>query len=72
MLGGPQSRYGRRGEENLFTLPGLKLRSLGRPIRSQSQYRLRYPGSLVLGKGIGNHVLPLPCVQTLRKWLCNA
>jgi hypothetical protein len=27
-----------------FTLPGLELRSLGRPARSQSLYRLRYPG----------------------------
>jgi hypothetical protein len=28
-----------------FTLPGLELRPLGRPARSQSLYRLRYPGS---------------------------
>jgi hypothetical protein len=34
----PQSRSGRRG-----TLPGLELRPLGRPTRSQSLYRLRYP-----------------------------
>jgi hypothetical protein len=27
----------------LFTLPGLELRPLGRPARSQSLYRLRYP-----------------------------
>jgi hypothetical protein len=27
--------------------PGLKLRPLGRPARSQSLYRLRYPGSHV-------------------------
>jgi hypothetical protein len=26
-------------------LPGLELRSLGRPARSQSLHRLRYPGS---------------------------
>jgi hypothetical protein len=26
--------------------PGLELQSLGRPARSQSLYRLRYPGSL--------------------------
>jgi hypothetical protein len=28
-----------------LNLPGLKLRPLGRPARSQSLYRLRYPGS---------------------------
>jgi hypothetical protein len=28
--------------------PGLELRPLGRPVRSQSLYRLRYPGSLWL------------------------
>jgi hypothetical protein len=27
----------------LLTVPGLELRPLGRPARSQSQYRLRYP-----------------------------
>jgi hypothetical protein len=37
-------------EENMeklkfFTLPGLELRSLGIPARSQSLYRLRYRGS---------------------------
>jgi hypothetical protein len=30
----------------LLTLPGLELRHIGRPARSQSLYRLRYPGSL--------------------------
>jgi hypothetical protein len=28
-----------------LTLPGLELRTLGRLARSQSLYRLRYPGS---------------------------
>jgi hypothetical protein len=37
-LGGPQSRSGRHG-------PGLEPRPLSRPARSQSLYRLRYPGS---------------------------
>jgi hypothetical protein len=33
-------------EKNKFlTLPGLELRPLRRPARSQSLYRLRYPGS---------------------------
>jgi hypothetical protein len=33
-----------------LTLPGLELRPLGRPARSQSLYRLRHPGSLLVEK----------------------
>jgi hypothetical protein len=44
-LGGPQDRIRRRGEEKFFPLPWLELRPLGRLARSQSLYRLRYPGS---------------------------
>jgi hypothetical protein len=33
------------GEEKFLTPPGLELRPLGRPARSQSLYRLRSPGS---------------------------
>jgi hypothetical protein len=33
-------------KRKFFTLPGLELRTLGRPSRSQSLYRLCYPGSL--------------------------
>jgi hypothetical protein len=44
-LGGPQSRSGRGDEEkNSQPLPGLKPRS-DSPARSQSLYRLSYPGS---------------------------
>jgi hypothetical protein len=32
-------------ERKFLTLPGFELRPLGRPARSQSLYRLRYPGS---------------------------
>jgi hypothetical protein len=32
-------------KKNVLTLPGLELRSFCRPARSQSLYRLRYPGS---------------------------
>jgi hypothetical protein len=31
-------------ERKFLILPGLELRPLGRPARSQSLYRLRYPG----------------------------
>jgi hypothetical protein len=36
-------------KRNFYTLPGLEFRSLGRPARSQSLYRLRYPGSELYG-----------------------
>jgi hypothetical protein len=45
-FGGPQSRSGRLGKWKCLTLPGLELRTLCRPARSQSLYRLRYHGSL--------------------------
>jgi hypothetical protein len=32
-------------KKKLLALPGLQLRPLGRPARSQSQYRLRYSAS---------------------------
>jgi hypothetical protein len=32
-------------KRKFLTLPGLKLRPLGRPAHSQSLYQLRYPGS---------------------------
>jgi hypothetical protein len=35
-------------KRKFLTLPGLELRPLGRPARSQSLYRLHYPGSLVV------------------------
>jgi hypothetical protein len=31
-------------KRKFLTLPGLELRQLGRPARSQLLYRLRYPG----------------------------
>jgi hypothetical protein len=35
-------------ERKFLTLPGLELRPLRRPARSQSLYRLRYPGSYLI------------------------
>jgi hypothetical protein len=32
-------------KRKFLTLPGLEIRPLGRPSRSQSLYRLRYPGT---------------------------
>jgi hypothetical protein len=34
-------------KRKFLTLPGLEFRSIGRPARSQSLYRLSYPGSVV-------------------------
>jgi hypothetical protein len=39
-------------KRKFLTLPGLELRPLGRPARSQSLYRLRYPGSAPYGTNI--------------------
>jgi hypothetical protein len=53
-LGGPQNRSERRGEEQLFTLPGLELRPLGCPARNQLLYRLSFPGSYQCRQCQGN------------------
>jgi hypothetical protein len=38
-------------KRKLLILPGLELRLLGRPARSRSLYRLRYPGLLLVPVG---------------------
>jgi hypothetical protein len=45
-LGGSQNGYGSRGEEKIFPLPGLEYPPFFRPARSQSLYRVCYPGFL--------------------------
>jgi hypothetical protein len=45
MLGGPQNRYGRHGEEKILAPTGIHLHSLSCSVRRHSVYRLRYPGS---------------------------
>jgi hypothetical protein len=42
---GPRAGLDNADKRKFLTLPGLELRPLGRPARSQSLYRLRYPGS---------------------------
>jgi hypothetical protein len=59
-------------ERKFFTLPGLELRHLRRPARSQSLYRLRYPGS----KGLrlnGNNIAVgyLPNAPLWRQHRCG-
>jgi hypothetical protein len=42
---GPTAGLNDVEKRKFLTLSGLQLRTLGRPFRSQSLYRLRYPGS---------------------------
>jgi hypothetical protein len=42
---GPRAGLEYVEKKKFLTLLGLELRLLGRPARSQSLYRLRYPGS---------------------------
>jgi hypothetical protein len=42
---GPRAGLDDVVKRTFFNLPGLELRPLGRPSRSQLLYRLRYPGS---------------------------
>jgi hypothetical protein len=42
----PGAGLGDLEKRKFLTLPGLEFRPLGRPARSPSLYRLRYPGSL--------------------------
>jgi hypothetical protein len=42
---GPRTGLDNVEKRKFLTLPGLELRPLSRPARSQSLYRLRYPGS---------------------------
>jgi hypothetical protein len=54
-LGGPRACLDDMEKWKFLPPPGLELRPLGRPARSQSLYRLRYSGSYILW-----HVIPLP------------
>jgi hypothetical protein len=46
---GPKACLDDVEKRKFLTLPGLELRPLGRPARSQALYRQRYPGSRVRG-----------------------
>jgi hypothetical protein len=45
---GPRTGLGDMKKRKFLPLLGLELRTLGRPVRNQSLYRLRYAGSLKL------------------------
>jgi hypothetical protein len=55
-MGGSQNLSGRPGGEKNLVLPGLELRPLGHPARSQSLYRLRYFGSPFVWMVVINNV----------------
>jgi hypothetical protein len=62
-LGGPRASLDDLEKRKFLTLPGFELRPLGRPGRSQSLYRLRYPGFLILRPYltlVHNRFLPHP------------
>jgi hypothetical protein len=46
-LGGPRAGLDAVEKSKILSLPGLELQTLGRPARSQSLYRLSYPGTHV-------------------------
>jgi hypothetical protein len=52
-------------KRKFLTLPGIELQNLGRPTRSQSLHRLRYPGSCYFSKIRLNIVT----AQTRQNWL---
>jgi hypothetical protein len=65
-LGGPRASLDNLERRKFLTLLGLELRSLGRPARSQSLYRLSYPGSSSPNEVLENvnlqlHVLIFMC-----------
>jgi hypothetical protein len=49
-LGEPHSRSRRRGEENILDTTEIRTPTLGRPVRSQPLYLLRYHGSFCIVK----------------------
>jgi hypothetical protein len=60
------------GEKRKFlTLPGLELRPLGHPSRSQSLYRLRYPGPTANSRKLKRYDLRLPITAKVRTRFCE-
>jgi hypothetical protein len=49
---GPRAGLDDVETRKFLTLQGHELRPLSRPVRSQSLYRLRYPGSILRGRNV--------------------
>jgi hypothetical protein len=62
---GPRAGLDDMEKGKFLTLPGLKLRPLGRQARSRSLYRLRYPGSSL----VTNRSRKLQQSNAVEKWL---
>jgi hypothetical protein len=64
-------------KREFLTLPGLELRPIGRPARSQSLYRLRYrvPGAFPPGvkrpRGKADHSPP-SSAEVRNMWICKS
>jgi hypothetical protein len=52
-------------KRKFLILPGLELRPLGCPARSQSLHRLRYPGSFTFNINAGNQRIFLPVTSNM-------
>jgi hypothetical protein len=59
---GPRAGLDDAEKRKFLTLSGLELRPLSRPARSQSLYRLRYPGFLNVSR---RYILYLLCYEEL-------
>jgi hypothetical protein len=60
---GPRTVLDYVEKEKISPLPGLELRPLGRPARSQSLYRLRYPSS-----SLGNQIKKYEVGANIPRW----
>jgi hypothetical protein len=70
-LGGPQSQSGRYGEVKIFYTTGtLNPAPPGRPARSQSLYRLSYPGKLLYFQVLVNVVIISHFHSWIFKYAC--
>jgi hypothetical protein len=67
---GPRAGLDDVEKRKLLILPGIELRPLGRPARSQSLYRLSYPGSWVTAQTIDN-VCPLVSQDNVRSFIAE-
>jgi hypothetical protein len=52
---GPRAGLDDVEKSKFLTLPALELRTLGRPVRSQSLYRLHYPDHISSNINISKH-----------------
>jgi hypothetical protein len=70
---GPRAGLDNVEKRKFLTLPGLELLPLSRPARSQSLYRLRYPGSYYVDGAVFIYFRKIlrsaPCSQNVYKYV---